>query len=554
MKRLLLFVLILSLAVHAVYSYFPDNSTLIGGTDTASHLFKTWFIAEKGFSYWSPYWYGGFNFFSHYAPLFYLMTGSIGSFLGTLAAYKLVIDVVFILLPLAFFLLIKEFWHDERKIAIAVLIFALLPVHQYYLYDGRHPALLAFFFSLFYFRILIRGAQSNRNILLASLFLAFTVLSHHLVGFMALVLSLAFVKWDRKGTVALLKIVATAGLISSFWTVPFVLSSLGKPAGASLLGIDVPVTLTSQIIDAHYISNFSYPWAQYTVPVMLSVLTALSVYGLLWIRGPERRFIPFLFLMLIILVSISYNRVLIFAPLPVAILAAEGMYKLKGLWKNALILLGITLLLLPIMQIPAVSYPPVPDVPQDGRVLYLPQNAFTVPYASLYEVFLVPAHGNEYILGWHPESQTTLKLAYLSELSNPDVNPKDYAELMRRGWVNYVVVRKDYQNITFFDSPPFIKYGEDVDFEIFALRNKSTFVSLNGRDADVKVGRKDDSIFLKMECSPGKLLIKESYDKGWTARVNDVPLPIGPDENGFMGLDLKNSGECDITLSYTPYG
>lgn len=107
-----------------IFSVYPLNDTTIpGGTDVAFHLFQSWYITENGLTNWNKYWYGGYSFLRFYPFLFHALSGYLGKILGYLISYKLIVDLFYILTPIAFYLFLQEFNFSKEKKILVVNIF-----------------------------------------------------------------------------------------------------------------------------------------------------------------------------------------------------------------------------------------------------------------------------------------------------------------------------------------------------------------------------------------------------------------------------------------------
>ena len=114
--NLLHFILVFLMFIRFISSFPLDNSRLPGGVDTPCHLFKVWHIAEKDNNVWTHDWYGGMPFLRFYPPLSLVLPGYIGKIIGYLLAYKLVIDLFYVLTPLAFYYFLNQFKLSEKTV------------------------------------------------------------------------------------------------------------------------------------------------------------------------------------------------------------------------------------------------------------------------------------------------------------------------------------------------------------------------------------------------------------------------------------------------------
>lgn len=556
---------ILALVLIRVFAAFPlDNTTFIGGTDTSSHLFKVWYVSEYGFTGWSEFWYGGFPFLAHYPPLFYIMAGYLGQAIGYLLAYKIVIDFFFLLLPVAFYLFLKEFALKDEIILPAVAIFSLLPLYSYYFFDGRHASLISFFFALFYWKFLKRTIDSGKTkyMLVSSAFLFFSLMSHHLTGFVAIVVSAVWAfscKPSMKSILRFSGILALSGLLFSVWLLPFAFEDF-SPTGTGLINYGNDVNVSGQILTASYLKDFGGPWTPYLIGPAILLLLFLTALSFFRARSADARsFCAVLAIILAFFFAISYKRSLFFIMVPVSVLASFGIQALKGNIRKFASAALIILLVAGFFSLRGQAFTEngFPSTPQDGRVLFLPVGGLSEGGVNknMYEVLLTATNGNENILGWQGESQSKAKGMYNSMISDPSKFTADeYYSLLSEGWVNYVIVKKGSGAEKYFlNNSRFGLLNESGEFLVFGMSQKSSYMDINGNPANVSVAFGKDKITIYGVCAPGEARIKETFDRGWSATVNGKSVELAPDEYGFTKARIKESGNCSIEMKYSPY-
>ena len=109
------------------------NSPYPGGVDVATHLFQIGLIAEEGLTPWNHWWYAGHPLLDQYPPLSHLSGALISNLVGVENAYKIVMSIIFLLIPISFFLLLKEFPFSNEQKAFAIYFFSFSPVYSYFL-------------------------------------------------------------------------------------------------------------------------------------------------------------------------------------------------------------------------------------------------------------------------------------------------------------------------------------------------------------------------------------------------------------------------------------
>ena len=158
------FLVLVFCIILTLISVFPLDYLLPGGTDVTSHLFKVWYISEYGVTNWNTFWYGGFPFLRFYPPLFYIISGYLAKIIGYLIAYKLVIDLFYVLTPLVFYFFLNEFKFSDEQKSISLVIFSIIPIYHYYFSNGRHPSLVALFFGIIFWIFLKRAIEKKKYI------------------------------------------------------------------------------------------------------------------------------------------------------------------------------------------------------------------------------------------------------------------------------------------------------------------------------------------------------------------------------------------------------
>jgi len=553
-----LIVLIFCLVARMFVSFPLDNS-LPGGTDASSHLFKTWYIAEKGITKWNYYWYGGYPFLRYYPPLSYLFTGYLGKIIGYLFAYKLVVNLFFVIAPIAFYLLLKEFKLTDKKIIIALLVFSLIPIYSYYLFDGRHPTLISIVFALLYWKFLERSVKtkSTKDIVLSSIFLALTGLTHHLIMFLILGISLIWFIFYHFSLSALIKLIKSSllgFLIISLWFIPFFLEKGLVAKGEPIIKPEVSTGFIKNVATTSYASDF---YSSELSPYIISISIAVTGFiALLSFYSFRKRIVMSSVLLLIVIVLsifiIRYRRILIFLPIPFSILVSEGFEKLKK--RKIVGFMLLILLILSFFSLRGLYYlkPEIPDVPKDGRVLYLPAMS---GFEYSYEFLFSPMNGNENILGWYPESQSKNKTKYNNLISNPlSMNDSEYYGLLKDGWVNYIVTNNNSSELIgyFTGSETFRLIGQTDTFFIFESTPKSSYIEIDDKQVDASVFKYTDKILAEFECVNGTLILKESYHKNWKGMINNKRMDLEENENGFIKLELKEENEnCLLELTFS---
>ncbi len=186
---------------------------------------------------WNPDWYCGTPFLLFYPPLSYWIVFLLSLLgLGPILSYKIIDAFFYFVMPFIIYFLALEFNFKKRESAFATLIFALSPVviGNYLFYD-RYPNTMALCLAglliIFMHKTLVNRARA-KWIIISALLLAGIILTHHLsAAYVALVILMLAVVFSLNGKVllknlGLLSIILILSiLVSSFWSIPFLLNA-----------------------------------------------------------------------------------------------------------------------------------------------------------------------------------------------------------------------------------------------------------------------------------------------------------------------------------------
>jgi len=571
-KTILLITLIFCIAARAVNSFPLDNS-YPAGTDTSIHVSRSWVFEKFGLVKWNYYEEGGLPQMNFYAPLSYILTSFVGKFFGTIIAYKIIIDFFFIIASIAFFFLLKEFGLDDRKSAIAILFFSLTPVYPYYVADGRFATVVSFTFAIVAWLFLKKSLDKKgfKEIFISALSFSAAILSSQIIGFMSFLiifLWLIFHRFDVKNLKKFICISSLALLFSAWWLAPYAVDTINASSGSQNLFIkkpDITNFKNDMLARIGFLGVFVSDWAAIFIFAFLSITAVLCLVSLTQIKfKTNREFILLAVAIVAMSFILSFKRIFIFLPIPLSIVVAYGAEKLKGFCRiSALAVLVLFLILSFFVIRPNTIYNPVfPQLPKDGRFIFLGNE--TKYYGDVVYRFyymLSTMQGNENIQGWYASEQQSFgysslysmnKLKYGNQLLNfSEANRGNYYDIMKDGWVNYIVFdNDDTKFIRFFNSSKFRIYSKEGSFTILEIVPKVKYVQLNGEDVDASFEKGPDVITINMACNPGKITVKERFDKGWVASVNGMNVAVSENEYGFMEFENSQSGPCKIVLTY----
>jgi hypothetical protein len=561
-----------------IFSVYPlNNTTIPGGTDVAFHLFQSWYITENGLTNWNKYWYGGYSFLRVYPFLFHALSGYIGKILGYLIAYKLVVNLFFILTPIAFYLFLQEFNFSTEKKYLALIFFSTIMIYHYYFSDGRHAALISVFFGILFWKFLKRTIEKKnyiKDLILSAFFIAVCSLVHQLTAFLFIIITFFWsisYSFKLKTLIKYFKIGILFFLLVCWWWVPFLIeSSTSVKEQRTYVGLIEKEYSVERI--KRYISFmkpfYVNPLAEYFIFSFIILAGLVIFLSLTKLEKINLSFWVVLILNFLLIIFIQYKRAFILVPITFSILLSDGLTKIENKNKKYfLILILVSLSVLTYFMINTYSYkiPEIPKIPNDGRVVYLPYgDAFQESGEELngyYSVLLPPIYGQETITGWYPQAiitgrAGTEKLNYDNLLSNPrEVATNEYYKLLSDGWVKYIVINKNYRELIeyFNSSKNFQIYNFTKNFIIFELKPKSTYFEVNGKEMVGNITRNSDSILITFICvNDSYIIVKERYDDNWITKLNNKNALMQPTKYGFMTTKINENGLCHLDLEFKP--
>jgi len=572
LKNSFLIVLFFCIILRTI-SVFPLDYRLPGGTDLTSHLFKVWYISAYGITKWNSFWYGGFSFLRFYPPLFYAISGYLGKIINFLIAYKLVIDIFYIITPLAFYYFLNEFNFSENQKIVSLIIFSLTPTYHFYFSDGRHPSLIALFFGILFWIFLKKSIEDKRytkNVVLSSVFLSLSLLSHHLI--FVLIIPITFLwailySFKTKTIISLLEIGILCSLITIWWWGPFVLeSSESVEEGHEYLNVVGSNFSIEKILNSFgsMWRYYQFSWSEYIIFSFMGLLGILCLLSIFKWDKIILSFFAIFVISLILFVVMSYKRIFVLIPIPLSILAS---YILNIFKKRIQIIIIILIFVLAIASYFSIrtdlyDFPVPPIIPKDGRVIALPagqtfrENEKETTYKV--EDLVFPLYGNEFILGWYPQAISvgkygTKKIEYDTMLSEPLKNEfNDYYQLLKEEWVNYVVVRKDDIKLVYYfnSSNKFIVINNTQKFVIFEMKQKSTYAEIDEKSAEANVSKNYDRITINTSCKKGIIKVKENYNENWVIFINGQKVKTLGTEYGFIQIESNEVEPCSIDMMF----
>ncbi len=567
-KNIIAAALLAAVAFRILQSVPLDGDILPGGTDTYSHLFRAWYATEAGGS-WNYFWWGGTTFIRYYSPLSYIVSGYLGQIIGWLLAYKILLDAVFILTPVAFYYLLKEFGLDRRIIALAVFIFSLSPIFLYTLFDGRYPSLFSVFFVLLYWKFLKRSIDNKdgkwRTWALASgILLGIAIPMHLLVSGYAIIITFVWVIAYSFKPRTLLKFGSTlfAALLAGAW---FLAPLFLETGGFSSEGTS-PANLFGQasVSNAAFVLKMPFLWiyefySSPLAPIIISVSTFFLLFlALLPIKNinKDTRALLAVFLLIGIMSVFTWRRILMLMPVPLSMLAAYAVLSIRNKrFRHILASAAIILTVAAFFSL-AQNELSVPKFEKfsDGRVMFMPFN-------NVYSLLIAPLNGNEIIDGWWTIGEVSPKryeyfpsdnVSYTELLNNMSVDAGEQYGLLRDGYVNYVFIDKSYPKIVeHFNTSDFTIGNYNEKFWLLEPKEKFSYIEINGEPArSLNVSKAKDRVAASFECKSGRFDIKESWHEFWSATLNGKLLNLQKTKYDFIAADINASGACTLIMEF----
>jgi len=575
LEKILIFVLSFCVIVKFFSGFSLDNYHFPGGTDTCFHLFRVWYASYMGLPNWNYYWYGGFVFLKYYPPVSMLIASSFSKLVGYLLAYKFMNNLFVAIAPIVFFVFLKDFKLPTEKIIVALIFFSFIPIYAHYLADGRYSTIVSLVFALSYWLFLKRTIDKGtvKNILITSLLLALCLLTHHTT--MLLFIPVSFL-WaiiystNKKTIYKFLTIAVISLLLASWWVLPFFLDTFSLEKNSSystMIEKSNPVKLTDYLFFTIFnIRYYSLDFGPEIVTISLAIGGIFCLLSLFDFKNKiTRNFIIVTILMVVILLVVRYKRILVFLPIPLSVLFAQGVFTIKNNIRKIVVPIFFLLLITGYLSIRPQNYAPpeFPVIPKDGRVMFLPfetefdETAKDVKFR--YSVLLSPMYGNENIEGWYETAQrvgkaSNQKILYDDMIMNPTkFNQKDYYNLLKGGWVNYIAVnKKSQEDVNYFNESKYFKLiNESKLFYVYEIAPTTSYVEMNKEKiTDINITKGADEISINFVCKTGNITVKESYHEDWNGVINGKPIDIEPSEYGFMEIKNNESGLCDIKLTF----
>ncbi len=220
------------LAVFILWPFATQNNLF--NYDMGGMYFSSWYTAHYLFPNpigWNPFFFAGFAQNQFYGPLFPYLVSIASLALPTEIAFKAVLGIVFLLMPVSFYYFARSFgFGRDISSAVMLLMFSLLFAFPFKSYGGDIysafgtglvASALALPLFFFYFGSMRRNIGTG-NFYYPAILLALIALSHSLTSLAALFIPLGFLlsKPDKKTLKFIALHLLLALLLCGFWLVP----------------------------------------------------------------------------------------------------------------------------------------------------------------------------------------------------------------------------------------------------------------------------------------------------------------------------------------------
>jgi len=499
--------------------------TTTSGGDTISHYnlayyLKNYLLPHGKLIGWYPYWLAGVPMFQFYFVLPYLFMVLLSYIIPLEISFKLVTVLGTFLLPLTTFISLKlmKFKFPTPIIAsIFSLFFLFLQTNSYY--GGNIPSTLAGEFSYsisFALMILLigtiyKGVSERKFVILNGILLALVVLTHIYTSIVltgTMIFFLIFKK-RKENLKYLFKIYLIAGLLVSFWLLPFILKLPYTFASKEIVGLPN--------LNLGYIEHFLIFYMLAVIGIILGVknkewriiyisipiiVASVFVYVTPYINLLFIRFLPFLYFFPFLLASYGlvkiiemtkFNRKFIFLLLSLVILVVSLLWINQNIgyipywikWNYEGIESKATYLEL------KEVFDYMSSLPEEGRIL--------VEYSSSYDKFgsprvfeLSPVFTNRSVMeALLLESSSTFPFYYYIQkevakyswwpgfpIEVPNFDLDKGAEHMKLYNVKYYIISSDFvkKEIRNYSQYSFLKTVGEFDF--YKVNSNSKFVEV----------------------------------------------------------------------------
>jgi hypothetical protein len=513
---------------------------------------------------------------------------------------KLGFLVFFLLAPITFYLLVKEFALPKKEVLVSTIIFSFTMNFSYLFDMGTFPSMVALPFGFLFFKYFVRTMKTSdlKYVTFSSVFLGIVLLMHNIIAAMFILFAFMYLvsSYYFKASKAKIKnsaiIVVLGFLISSVWTLPFIIenanSNFGWPQDDWLT--IVPITAIYRLF-SFYINGLS--------TIIAGLATLLIITGFIAFMK-KKNADSYFFMSASIVTTAMYlllglsnsimplSRFVIFMSLPFSVLIAKNINFGRFKWLLALfgVLLVSYFVLTPVQTNDGyLKYNQALDhIQKDaGRLSFEPEIntpiIFTAPDRGIgvdegaYD-FSLPKKHFDFIMDNKSIFECTEKRNVLDRMFSFEdvfnrksvvfekpcelVNPS-YKEFYRLMDVRYLIVDKTEGVYDVFDKDQAFKKLEDFNgFSLFEFSD-ARYIETGVGSSYEKISAEKIKISLTSNetMENVRVRVSETWYSYWT--VNDSSVKLDSDENGFITLNVPEvNGEKSLLLefkepAYYPY-
>ena len=602
-KNIVLLVLLFCVLGRMIVSPLPINENLTTGADQGPYLHMAWFIKEHPGEGWDRYWYGGLPAtLKFYPPGAYYIQALLSNFLSDIISFKLLLFLSFVLAPIAFYYLLKEFRFTTKEQLLATIVFSFVFVYNMYVFFGKTPALSSVLFGLIFMKFFIRSIKhaEKKDILLSSIFLFLTIMTHSLTAVMYLVLggvyigSVLYLRFDKGKAMRALLVYASGLIMSAYWLIPALLErkySYFAEAEQSLFNI-LPFTSIARVF-GYYINAFT---------VGLSIIATLLIcFGLYceYKKYKKNRNLDSLFLLASsVIFIIGYFLVYLlltrepFSPEASVVLwpIILSMVIAKAVTKRILVYLTVVMIILQLVLffgVPMSMQGSAEYTKFDEAFKYLGQKEGRLsiqPYVQYNLATVVdyrpPLFGIKTEFGTFNQGLTKERFDYIynnfgfdcldkqtafERILSTDSLLREYIKTKRCELKNlalekyfssmdvrYVIVDKNFPEIIpYFETKQEYKKVLDRDkFAVFEFLGNARYIHTD-KNISFNVEKQPDKIIIKLHSDEKyentSLIISETWYPLWTANYGTITQ----NQDGFMVLTPPEiNGDKEIVLEF----
>ncbi|MFA5049580.1 MAG: hypothetical protein WC501_01080 [Candidatus Micrarchaeia archaeon] len=575
-------------------SYFP------GGVDTSTHLFQTWLFYNEGFTAWNHWWYAGNPQLEQYPPATHIIPSLLVPLFGLELSYKIIFSILFLCLPLTFYLFIKDFNFREEQKLVSLYFFSFSIVFIHYLQGGTYSSLVSIPFVLLFFKysLLFLKNLNFKYLSIASISLALTALSHLFIpigaGLLFSIYLFCFFR-DLRFFKRFFAILALGGILVSFFWIPFYFNYSMTEALSDLNYLNFIKEVPLFPIEMCFRSLFSY----------INIISILGIFIFLIIliycachyyKNSQKNNILFLILIFIIPLilyiflpnpypGIIKGKLPLIYPIFFSIIIGSIFKIDKKI--DCLIILLISLMFISFILHPQAFIPhEIIDIASwasnntEHRALFLPQGfgllTYDEPrpntYEYLYEVYILPAcFGKEVYNGWfgemapHSKKDEKILFSCLSPKSYEeifkdslsswesittkrsncvlDTNPDEFCSIVQNSGIDTIFANTFFPEVVDYINSAncFEKAGSFGPLLAYKVLDSKPYV-----DRNLSYEKKSGRIKILINESINQtIIVRESYYPYWKAYLDSKEINIS-ENDGFMAIPISVEKEEHI--------